>query len=62
MIKVTVYLDNHQYSFQSDNTIKDILEWSNESGILGLIESKTGRLITIPINKYLVTVEPLTNE
>lgn len=63
MIKVKILLDGNQfgcYETICNETIQQFIEYMNyEVNCIGLTEKDTNRLISIPVSKYVVIVDPI---
>ena len=63
MIKVWLFdCTDEPIVFYSEATTEQFLEWSNGSKIVALVEKDTNALFTIPINKYIVKVQEVSDE
>lgn len=61
MIKVRVQLDGNQFGYITyicNETIEQFFEWRNNHCIL-LTEKDTNKIISIPLQKYVVEVEKI---
>lgn len=61
MIKVTVHLDGNNFGYveyKCNETIQQFIEWSKNPCVT-LTEKDTKKIISIPIQKYVVVVEKL---
>ena len=61
MIKVTVYNKTLPITFISDITIEDFFKWNHNECIAFPIKNKN-EFISVPIRKYPVRIEEITDE